>query len=66
MLIFGQPIHHINFDINLLGSCDVVVAELCRRAGWSLDHEMIPKDQNIEVLLANEMHDNIFYVKCHD
>jgi len=38
-----QPIHHINFDINLLGDCDVIVAELARRAGWTLEHKMIPQ-----------------------
>jgi NAD-dependent histone deacetylase SIR2 len=27
-------------DIELLGQCDVVVAELAQRAGWQLDHEM--------------------------
>lgn len=34
----------------MLGDCDVVVAELCRRAGWDLKHEMIPKDQKVEVI----------------
>lgn len=27
-------------DIELLGQCDVVVAELARHAGWQLDHDM--------------------------
>ncbi|KAJ6785647.1 hypothetical protein PWT90_04795 [Aphanocladium album] len=44
-----QPVTHINFDIDLLGDCDVVVAELCRRLGWKLEHEMVPKDQIIDV-----------------
>ncbi|KAK4229447.1 NAD-dependent protein deacetylase hst1 [Podospora fimiseda] len=45
------PITHINFDVELLGDCDVVVAELCRRAGWGreLKHEMIPEGQKVEV-----------------
>jgi NAD-dependent histone deacetylase SIR2 len=47
-----QPVNHINFDIDLLGDCDVVVAELCRRAGWTLDHEMIPKSQKIKTELV--------------
>lgn len=50
--ISRQPVNHINFDIDLLGDCDVVVAELCRRAGWTLDHEMIPKDQKIKTELV--------------
>jgi NAD-dependent histone deacetylase SIR2 len=37
------------FDIDLLGDCDVVVSELCRRAGWSLEHHMIPADEKVEV-----------------
>lgn len=47
--ISREPVKHIYFDIDLLGDCDVVVAELCRRAGWALDHEMIPQDQKIKV-----------------
>jgi NAD-dependent histone deacetylase SIR2 len=39
-----EPIRHVEFDIQLLGSCDVVVQELCRRAGWDLRHEMIPEN----------------------
>jgi NAD-dependent histone deacetylase SIR2 len=44
-----QAVSHINFDIDLLGDCDVVVAELCRRLGWPLKHEMVPRDQKIDV-----------------
>lgn len=46
--ISRQAVSHINFDIDLLGDCDVVVAELCRRLGWPMKHEMIPKDQKID------------------
>lgn len=41
--ISRDPCRHIVFDIQLLGECDVVVAELCKRAGWSLQHEMVPE-----------------------
>lgn len=41
--ISRDPCRHITFDIQLLGECDVVVAELCKRAGWDLQHEMVPK-----------------------
>jgi 23S rRNA G2445 N2-methylase RlmL len=44
-----QPIYHIDFDINLLGDCDTIVAELCRRAGWDLKHDMIPEDLKVDV-----------------
>ena len=41
--ISREPIEHVNFDIQLLGDCDHVVFELCRRAGWELKHRMIQK-----------------------
>ncbi|KAL5598592.1 hypothetical protein BROUX41_003482 [Berkeleyomyces rouxiae] len=44
-----DPISHVNFDILLLGDCDVVVAELVRRMEWDFSHEMIPDDQQITV-----------------
>lgn len=44
-----QAVSHINFDIDLLGDCDVVVAELCRQLDWPLVHEMVPVDQKISV-----------------
>ncbi|KAF4124369.1 NAD+-dependent protein deacetylase SIR2 [Geosmithia morbida] len=47
--ISRQPVSHINFDIDLLGDCDVVVAELCRRLGWDLEHEMVDPDATISV-----------------
>ncbi|GAO16313.1 uncharacterized protein UV8b_05661 [Ustilaginoidea virens] len=44
-----EPVTHINFDIDLVGDCDVVVTELCRRLGWPLVHEMVPANQVIHV-----------------
>ncbi|KAL9477317.1 hypothetical protein ACSS6W_007158 [Trichoderma asperelloides] len=44
-----QAVSHINFDIDLLGDCDVVVAELCRQLDWPLVHEMVPVDQEVSV-----------------
>ncbi|EQL02749.1 NAD-dependent histone deacetylase [Ophiocordyceps sinensis CO18] len=49
LYVSRQAVNHINFDIDLLGDCDVVVAELCRRLDWPLEHEMIPKGQVIDV-----------------
>jgi len=51
MYISRTPVSHVNFDIDMLGDCDVVVAELCRRAGWELKHEMLPEDQEVDVVL---------------
>jgi NAD-dependent histone deacetylase SIR2 len=53
MYISRTPVSHVNFDVDMLGDCDVVVAELCRRAGWELDHPMVPEDQKIEVKLQD-------------
>ncbi|KAL0469432.1 DHS-like NAD/FAD-binding domain-containing protein [Neurospora intermedia] len=50
--ISRTPVSHVNFDIDLLGDCDVVVSELCKRAGWDLQHEMIPENQVIRTELA--------------
>lgn len=44
-----QAVNHINFDIDLLGDCDIVVTELCRRLGWPFKHEMVPPKQVINV-----------------
>ncbi|EEH21019.2 hypothetical protein PABG_03250 [Paracoccidioides brasiliensis Pb03] len=49
ILISRDPVSHIDFDIDMLGECDVVVSELCRRAGWDLQHEMILKDQKVDI-----------------
>ncbi|KAH8666341.1 DHS-like NAD/FAD-binding domain-containing protein [Xylariales sp. PMI_506] len=51
--ISRTPVGHINFDIDLLGDCDVVVSELCRRAGWDLDHEMIPPNQKVRTVIQD-------------
>ncbi|KAI4171047.1 MAG: hypothetical protein LQ343_004584 [Gyalolechia ehrenbergii] len=48
--ISREPCQHIDFDIDMLGECDTVVTELCRRAGWDLEHDMIKKD-SIDVQL---------------
>jgi NAD+-dependent protein deacetylase SIR2 len=55
--ISRTPVGHIDFDIDLLGDCDVVVTELARRAGWDLKHDMIPPAQKIHTA----MHDGQFH-----
>ena len=51
MYISREPCSHVDFDVDMLGNCDTVVAELCRRAGWELEHEMIPQNMDVEVML---------------
>jgi NAD-dependent histone deacetylase SIR2 len=50
MKLTPQPVSHMGFDIDLLGDCDVVISELCRRAGWDFKHEMMPEDERVEVV----------------
>ena len=48
--ISRDPVRHVNFDVQLLGDCDAVVFELCRKAGWGrLGHEMVPAEFEVEV-----------------
>ncbi|KAI6812835.1 SIR2-domain-containing protein [Hortaea werneckii] len=49
IFVSREPIEHVNFDIQLLGDCDTVVYELSRRAGWRLQHEMIPPELKVKV-----------------
>ena len=64
ILTYIQPCSHANFDIDLLGDCDAVVTELCRRAGWDLQHEMIDQDGKIDVQLK-EGYDSRFSFKTN-
>jgi NAD-dependent histone deacetylase SIR2 len=64
MYISRTPVSHVNFDVDMLGDCDVVVAELCRRAGWDLNHEMVPKNQKVDIRLQEGFSSrHIFTVK---
>jgi NAD-dependent histone deacetylase SIR2 len=53
MYISRDPISHFEFDIDMLGECDVIVSELCKRIGWELKHEMIPKERKVDVKLTD-------------
>ena len=37
ILINREPLRHLNFDVELLGDCDIIVSELCHRLenGWT-------------------------------
>ncbi|KAI4164040.1 MAG: hypothetical protein LQ342_002275 [Letrouitia transgressa] len=64
LYISREPCQHIDFDIDMLGDCDTVVTELCRRAGWDLQHDMI-KQNSIDVQLE-EGYDSRFSFKLKD
>lgn len=60
-----NPVTHFQFDIELLGNCDDVIAELCRRAGWNLQHDMIPEDQQVNIVTEeNSAHRHRFSVSA--
>ncbi|KAF8935192.1 NAD-dependent histone deacetylase sir2 [Haplosporangium gracile] len=42
ILINRTPNHQMDFDVQLLGNCDAIVAELCRMVGWELKHNKLP------------------------
>ncbi|KAI9598276.1 DHS-like NAD/FAD-binding domain-containing protein [Syncephalis fuscata] len=42
IVINKTPIRHMEFDVQLLGDCDLIVPELCRRLNWELQHEKLP------------------------
>ncbi|KAH6617954.1 SIR2-like protein [Chaetomium sp. MPI-SDFR-AT-0129] len=63
--ISRTPVSHVNFDIDLLGDCDVVVSELCRRAGWTLEHEMVPEGQVIKTEAAEGWASRHVFTQVH-
>ena len=36
ILINREPLPHMNFDVELLGDCDVIVSQLCAKLDWAL------------------------------
>jgi len=50
--ISREPISDIEFDIQLLGDCDIVVAELCHAAGegWDLKHSMTDATKRADII----------------
>lgn len=64
--ISRTPVSHVEFDVDMLGDCDAVVAELCRRAGWDLQHEMIPQDQKIDIETHEALQSRHFFKEHKD
>lgn len=44
ILINREPLKHLTFDIELLGDCDVIIGELCRRlqSEWQIEDIPVP------------------------
>ena len=53
ILINRERLHYLNFDVELLGNCDNIVAELCRRLGESWDHIVSQEPLLEQVLISN-------------
>ena len=68
ILINREPLRHMTFDVELLGDCDVIITELCRRLGgaWNNllegveipDVERRPLSRNEENTMG-EMHQGV-------
>ncbi|GFR78954.1 NAD-dependent protein deacetylase sirtuin-1 [Elysia marginata] len=53
ILINRERLHYLNFDTELLGNCDNIVAELCRRLGDGWNHLVSEEPLLEQVLLSN-------------
>ncbi|KAF8782224.1 NAD-dependent protein deacetylase sirtuin-1 like protein [Argiope bruennichi] len=60
ILINREPLKHLTFDIELLGDCDVIIGELCRRlkSEWDLGDD-IPGTPLKEVNVNSSSKDNV-------
>ncbi|GFO38078.1 NAD-dependent protein deacetylase sirtuin-1 [Plakobranchus ocellatus] len=53
ILINREHLHYLNFDVELLGDCDRIVAELCRRLGEGWDHLASKGPMLDQILMSN-------------
>ncbi|CAL1545658.1 unnamed protein product [Lymnaea stagnalis] len=53
ILINRERLHHFNFDVELLGNCDGIIGELCRRLGPGWEHLATPGAQLEEILMTD-------------
>jgi len=60
--ISKTPVKHVDFDVTLLGDCDTVVAELCRRLQWELKHNMLPNGSSSFITAEfKELESSVYY-----
>ena len=45
IFISRDRVRHVNFDVTLLGDCDLITEELAKRAGWLLEHPMLKRKE---------------------
>ncbi len=53
LYINKDPVLHCQFDITMLGLCDIVVEFICQKMKWKFEHEMLtheyPKAEEVDV-----------------
>lgn len=61
ILINREPLDHLTFDVELLGDCDVIIGEICRRldSEWDID-ERIPRFNLHEIIVqSSQLHPEV-------
>lgn len=53
ILINREPLRNLHFDVELLGNCDDIVSEICKRLGVSWDHLAPPGPLATQVLQSD-------------
>ncbi|KAH7638102.1 nad-dependent histone deacetylase sir2-like [Dermatophagoides farinae] len=49
ILINREPLNHLNFDVELLGDCDVIIRYLCQLLGDNWSRSCFGQDQNDDI-----------------
>lgn len=52
IVISRERIKHVDFDVTMLGDCDLITEELAKRADWDLHHPMLKK-KRVELVEEN-------------
>ncbi|CDK27865.1 unnamed protein product [Kuraishia capsulata CBS 1993] len=53
VLINKYPVKHYEFDVSILGFCDPVIAHICNKLGWSIEHEDYERIRNDALEVEN-------------
>ncbi|KAL9053453.1 MAG: hypothetical protein Q9162_004756 [Coniocarpon cinnabarinum] len=49
IIISREKVRHVNFDVTLLGDCDLITEELAKRLSWAFEHPML-KRREVELV----------------